>query len=448
MASGEMGLEKGSATGLGDLMPEIIDNIVDEVVGEVTYDRDTGVIDLSQETMQDLNTMALLGKDWIVRTRWVQARCLLGAESDPSMWEGLREVLNGTVTSTFANVVECFYLNMPDDVNCPQDDPLPLWRKETPPQFSNYERRHSHPYLRFLDSTLDSGKTVGAVIYSKTRHVSLVPVRYPAFLRVRELVVLTQTFANITYLKLTEWSVKEYREAVNFLRAFKFLEKVDLGQLYVVDDLEEDAWQRLEGKTKPRLKHLQEAWMWDVESPYGMLALLEAGSPFPSLRNLFWRFGSLFFDQLEQKNAEGEWLRPGAWTRLFSMFEELEMAHLEMIEGYSDTWDLIFLDKACKKLIKLSAFFPGDIDASDFLVHNLPKDHLLYLNVSRLHSASKVREIDMILSGFPKLLKVNNVIFSAEEVEETTKEMTRQMPRCHTQKMLNVRVAKVTEEDD
>ncbi|KAK7030889.1 hypothetical protein VNI00_013999 [Paramarasmius palmivorus] len=454
-----------SVTGLHSLMPEIVDKIVDEVVGEVSYDKETGVIDVSTEAMHDLNSMALLGKDWVFRTRWIQARCLLGAEPDAAMWEGLLRVLNGPVTSSFVDRIECFYFNMPEGIHCPQDDPLPLWRKETPPPFSNYERRHSHPYLRFLDTKLDSGKTVGAVIYSKTRDVSLVPVRYPAFLRVRELLVLTATFANITYLKLADWSVKEYRDAVNFLRAFKCLEKVDLGQLYVVEDNEEEAWKRLEGKTKPRLKNLQEAWTWDVESPYSMLALLEAGSPFPSLRNLFWRFGWQFFNRLEEKTAEGEWLWPGAWTRLFSMLEGLEMAHLEMLEGlggkctilcygtqliqsHPETWDLIFLDQACKKLIKLSVFFPDDIDVGDFLVFNLPKDHLLYLNVSNLHASSKLKDIDMILSGFPKLLKVTDVLYNPEEVEEVTKEIALRMPLCHARKMLRVQVAKKEEESD
>ncbi|KAK7043034.1 hypothetical protein VNI00_008772 [Paramarasmius palmivorus] len=430
------------------LIPDIIGRIVEEVVGTVSHDVDTGIIDLPPETMRDLNSLVLLGKDWVERPRYIQARCLLGTESDQRMWNGLREMLDGPVTSSFAGVVDCFHLDIAGGVDVPQDEPLIFWRSGKTPVFEDYERRHSHPYIRVLSWILGSGKSIGQVIHERTRHVSLIPVRYPAFLRPRELITLTAAFKNITYLKLTDWSVKQYSDAVNFLRTFKALEKVDLGQLYVIEDNEEEAWKRLESKTKPRLRNLKEAWTWDVESPYGMLALLEAGSPFKSLRNLFWRFGQTFFEELDRRTPENEWMHPGAWTRLFSLWEGLELAHLEMLEGSTGTWDLVFLDKACDKLAKLSVIFPPNVDAGDFLVYNLPVNTLVYLSVSHLHRSSNLRDIDQVLGKMPKLLKVHCLVFNENEVEESTKELPLSLPHCWSRKLIDVRVAKVKKGDN
>ena len=66
-----------------------------------------------------------------------------------------------------------------------------------------------------------------------------------------------------------------------------------------------------------------------------MLALLEAGGPFASLRSFKWNFNGDYILHMAQETEAGELMRPGAYLRFSDLLRNLNVAHLEMIEGGS-----------------------------------------------------------------------------------------------------------------
>ncbi|KAK7060737.1 hypothetical protein VNI00_000469 [Paramarasmius palmivorus] len=426
------------------LLPEIVDRIVEEVMGDLVYDKETGVFDLSKEEMRQLNTLVELGRDWVSRPRYLQAHCLLATSTERHLWRGLREILESPVPSSFIGVVSSFHLDMTEALDPPVHESLSVWRN--PNHDIEIVERRAHKYIRVLGVPLSNGATVGHLIHKNTRALSLICPPYPLHLRQRELVVLTETFRHVTILRLQKsWTVKCFTDAVIVLQTLKSLEFLGLGELYVVEDDEEAAWKRLEDRRRCYLKHLKHATLWDVRSPYGMLALLEAGGPFASLRSFKWNFNGDYILHMAQETEAGELMRPGAYLRFSNLLHNLNVAHLEMNEGGSDAWNAIDLIYSSKMTV-VGVFPPADVDVGTFLLTNLPAMSLKELYVSQLRRVESLRDVDAWLASLPQLTKVHCLVFDQSSVETWTEEVQWLMPYCWERKMVNIRL--ITPDED
>ncbi|EEB98556.1 hypothetical protein MPER_01913, partial [Moniliophthora perniciosa FA553] len=135
---------------------------------------------------------------------------------------------------------------------------------------------------------------------------------------------------------LGTWAVKRFTDAVYILQYFDKLESLRLGELFVLEDNEEELWSRLELETMPTLRHLEVLRLVDVRSPYNMLALLEAGAPFTKLRLLYWHFGGKMLSQLGDRLTR-------RWYRFCTMLGNLEILELHAEDMDSEGWNLLDL---------------------------------------------------------------------------------------------------------